>query len=95
MGFLGPEKYISSELDLKLDPRSNYETTEGKFCTSHPKVFAAGGISSFFLVLDYEKRNKLNKYKRKFLLQIVEEVSRWLCGVLQKVVWQLVKSINS
>lgn len=43
MGFLGPEKYISTELDLKLDPRSNYETPAGKYCTSHPKVFAAGG----------------------------------------------------
>lgn len=43
MGFLGPEKYISSELDLKLDPRSNYQTAPGKFNTSHPKVFAAGG----------------------------------------------------
>lgn len=43
MGFLGPEKYISTELDLKLDPRSNYETPVGKYCTSHPKVFAAGG----------------------------------------------------
>lgn len=43
MGFLGPEKYISTELDLKLDPRSNYETPSGKYATSHPKVFAAGG----------------------------------------------------
>ncbi|KAK7580461.1 hypothetical protein V9T40_001090 [Parthenolecanium corni] len=42
MGFLGPEKYISTELDLKLDPRSNYETAAGRYCTSHPKVFAAG-----------------------------------------------------
>jgi len=42
MGFLGPEKYIASELELKLDPRSNYQTSGG-YATSVPKVFAAGG----------------------------------------------------
>lgn len=42
MGFLGPEKYIAEELQLKLDPRSNYETPNGQYCTSVPKVFAAG-----------------------------------------------------
>ncbi|XP_014251077.1 glutamate synthase [NADH], amyloplastic isoform X2 [Cimex lectularius] len=42
MGFLGPEKYIANELDLNLDPRSNYETPKGKYATSVPKVFAAG-----------------------------------------------------
>nr|XP_014291761.1 glutamate synthase [NADH], amyloplastic isoform X1 [Halyomorpha halys] len=42
MGFLGPEKYIANELDLDLDPRSNYETPSGKYSTSVPKVFAAG-----------------------------------------------------
>ncbi|PNF31497.1 Glutamate synthase [NADH], amyloplastic [Cryptotermes secundus] len=42
MGFLGPEKYISSELDLTLDPRSNYQTPSGHYQTSVPKVFAAG-----------------------------------------------------
>lgn len=44
MGFLGPEKYIAEELQLKLDPRSNYETPNGQYCTSVPKVFAAGGM---------------------------------------------------
>lgn len=43
MGFLGPEKYIAEELQLKLDPRSNYETSNGQYTTSVPKVFAAGG----------------------------------------------------
>lgn len=43
MGFLGPEKYIAEELQLKQDPRSNYETPNGQYCTSVPKVFAAGG----------------------------------------------------
>jgi len=43
MGFLGPEKYISSDLQLELDPRSNYKTSAGKYSTSCPKVFAAGG----------------------------------------------------
>lgn len=42
MGFLGPEKYIASELDLVLDPRSNYQTPNGFYHTSVPKVFAAG-----------------------------------------------------
>ena len=43
MGFLGPEKYIAEELQLKVDPRSNYETPNGLYSTSVPKVFAAGG----------------------------------------------------
>jgi glutamate synthase (NADPH/NADH) len=43
MGFLGPERYVATELDLDLDPRSNYETPNGKYNTSIPKVFAAGG----------------------------------------------------
>ncbi|KAF4516910.1 hypothetical protein B566_EDAN007998 [Ephemera danica] len=42
MGFLGPEKYLASELKLDLDPRSNVETPAGKYCTSVPRVFAAG-----------------------------------------------------
>ncbi|KAJ4436798.1 hypothetical protein ANN_16930 [Periplaneta americana] len=42
MGFLGPEKYIASELDLTLDPRSNYQTPTGQYHTSVPRVFAAG-----------------------------------------------------
>ncbi|KAJ9598866.1 hypothetical protein L9F63_026600, partial [Diploptera punctata] len=42
MGFLGPEKYIASELNLTLDPRSNYQTPNGRYSTSAPKVFAAG-----------------------------------------------------
>jgi hypothetical protein len=48
MGFLGPEKYISSELDLTLDPRSNYQTPAGHYRTSVPKVFAAGGTFLFY-----------------------------------------------
>lgn len=51
MGFLGPEKYISSELDLTLDPRSNYHTPSGRYCTSVPKVFAAGGTVLFVVSL--------------------------------------------
>ena len=42
MGFLGPEQYVSRQLDLELDPRSNYKAELGKFVTSNPKVFAAG-----------------------------------------------------
>ncbi|XP_046391906.1 glutamate synthase [NADH] isoform X1 [Ischnura elegans] len=42
MGFLGPERYIASELDLPLDPRSNVETADGQYSTSVPRVYAAG-----------------------------------------------------
>lgn len=42
MGFLGPEKYIISELELEQDPRSNIRTPNGKYSTSVDKVFAAG-----------------------------------------------------
>ena len=48
MGFLGPERYISTELDLNLDPRSNYDTPNGKYCTSVPRIYAAGGKSIIF-----------------------------------------------
>lgn len=54
MGFLGPEKYIASELDLVLDPRSNYQTPNGFYHTSVPKVFAAGGtVSSIMCFISY------------------------------------------
>jgi len=43
MGFLGPERTIVNELSLALDPRSNYQTPTGRYATSVPKVFAAGG----------------------------------------------------
>lgn len=41
MGFLGPERAVASELELKLDARSNFETKE--YQTSISNVFAAGG----------------------------------------------------
>lgn len=47
MGFLGPEKYIAEELATKMDGRGNYETPEGKYVTSVPGVFAAGGTSIY------------------------------------------------
>ncbi len=43
MGFLGPEETIIKQLNLKKDPRSNVETPNGKYNTSIPKVYAAGG----------------------------------------------------
>lgn len=43
MGFLGPEKYIATELNTELDERGNYKTPAGKYCTSLPGVYAAGG----------------------------------------------------
>uniref|UniRef100_A0A8D8SW26 Glutamate synthase [NADH] n=1 Tax=Cacopsylla melanoneura TaxID=428564 RepID=A0A8D8SW26_9HEMI len=42
MGFLGPERYIANELDLNLDPRSNYATIEKTYQTSIPRIYAAG-----------------------------------------------------
>ena len=42
MGFLGPEHYVSEQLKLELDQRSNYKADYGKFNTNVDKVFAAG-----------------------------------------------------
>lgn len=41
MGFLGPERAIGDQLDLDLDPRSNFETKN--YRTNIANVFAAGG----------------------------------------------------
>lgn len=43
MGFLGPETYIATELETKMDGRGNYETPVGKYHTSYPGIYAAGG----------------------------------------------------
>ncbi|EFA03092.1 uncharacterized protein LOC658584 isoform X1 [Tribolium castaneum] len=40
MGFLGPERAIADQLELTLDPRSNFNTKDYK--TNLPNVFAAG-----------------------------------------------------
>ncbi|KAJ3309132.1 glutamate synthase [NADH] [Boothiomyces sp. JEL0838] len=42
MGFLGPEKDIIAQLELKQDMRSNVETPRGSYKTSVEGVFAAG-----------------------------------------------------
>lgn len=42
MGFLGPEKDLISQLQLKQDMRSNIETPKGSYGTSVKNVFAAG-----------------------------------------------------
>jgi glutamate synthase (NADPH) small chain len=42
MGFLGPEAIVAEQLEMELDPRSNYKATYGKFATSVDGVFAAG-----------------------------------------------------
>ncbi|XP_011708149.1 PREDICTED: putative glutamate synthase [NADPH] isoform X2 [Wasmannia auropunctata] len=42
MGFLGPEKYIATEVNAELDERGNYKTPAGKYCTSLSKIYAAG-----------------------------------------------------
>lgn len=41
MGFLGPERAIGDQLELTLDARSNFSTTDYK--TNVANVFAAGG----------------------------------------------------
>ncbi|QGJ69025.1 NADH-glutamate synthase small chain [Planctomycetales bacterium 10988] len=42
MGFLGPEDTIAKELDLELDPRSNFKAEYGKYATNIEGIFAAG-----------------------------------------------------
>ncbi|XP_047527357.1 glutamate synthase [NADH], amyloplastic [Vanessa atalanta] len=43
MGFLGPERYVASQLDLPLDARSNFETSKDNiYKTPMSNVFAAG-----------------------------------------------------
>lgn len=53
MGFLGPEETVIEQLGLEKDPRSNIQSPKGKYRTSVPKVYAAGGqlFFLFFLVL--------------------------------------------
>lgn len=53
MGFLGPERYIIDQLEMKQDPRSNVATPNGEYITSVPRVFAAGG-NSFKILVDQQ-----------------------------------------
>jgi len=48
MGFLGPEKQVATELGAKLDARGNLLTPAGRYATSIPRLFAAGGTYKFF-----------------------------------------------
>ena len=43
MGFLGPEKYIATELNTTMDERGNFKTSVDKYKTSLNGVYAAGG----------------------------------------------------
>lgn len=43
MGFLGPEKYIATELNTTMDERGNFKTPVGKYETSLNGIYAAGG----------------------------------------------------
>lgn len=43
MGFLGPEKYIASELETAMDERGNYKTAPGRYQTNLTGTYAAGG----------------------------------------------------
>ena len=42
MGFLGPEHYVSNELGIEYDQRSNYQAEYGKYATNVKGVYAAG-----------------------------------------------------
>ncbi|XP_043522456.1 glutamate synthase [NADH] isoform X1 [Frieseomelitta varia] len=42
MGFLGPEKYIATELNTTMDERGNFKTPVGKYETSLNGIYAAG-----------------------------------------------------
>lgn len=42
MGFLGPEKYIATELETSMDERGNYKTAPGRYQTSLTGTYAAG-----------------------------------------------------
>lgn len=44
MGFMGPEEALIKQLKLNKDPRMNIDTPPGKYNTSVPRVYAAGGI---------------------------------------------------
>ncbi|XP_076674514.1 uncharacterized protein LOC143372318 isoform X2 [Andrena cerasifolii] len=42
MGFLGPEKYIATQLDTAMDERGNFKTNIGKYQTNLSGTYAAG-----------------------------------------------------
>ena len=42
MGFLGPEHYVSNEVGIDYDDRSNYKAEYGRYATSVKGVYAAG-----------------------------------------------------
>ena len=42
MGFLGPEHYVSSKVNLEIDNRSNYKADYKDFKTNISKIFVAG-----------------------------------------------------
>jgi NAD(P)H-dependent glutamate synthase small subunit len=42
MGFLGPEQYVSTKVNLEIDGRSNYKADYKNFKTNVSKVFVAG-----------------------------------------------------
>jgi NAD(P)H-dependent glutamate synthase small subunit len=42
MGFLGPEHYVSDQVGIEYDSRSNYKAEYGKYATSVKGVYAAG-----------------------------------------------------
>lgn len=45
MGFLGPEKNIATDVGADLDARGNLATPNGRYSTSVPRLYAAGGSS--------------------------------------------------
>jgi glutamate synthase (NADPH/NADH) len=54
MGFMGPEEACIEQLKLKKDARMNIQTPNGKYSTSVPKVYAAGGAYLLKLNINIE-----------------------------------------
>ena len=50
MGFLGPEDRIVTQLGLDQDPRANIASQPGKYRTSSPRIYTAGGKIDFMLL---------------------------------------------
>eukprot|EP01065_Artemidia_motanka_P031967 TRINITY_DN3892_c0_g3_i1.p1 TRINITY_DN3892_c0_g3~~TRINITY_DN3892_c0_g3_i1.p1 ORF type:complete len:2125 (+),score=762.42 TRINITY_DN3892_c0_g3_i1:110-6376(+) len=42
MGFLGPEKAMIDQLEIRTDPRGNHSTPAGKYHTNVPRVYSCG-----------------------------------------------------
>lgn len=68
MGFLGPEKYIATELNTTMDGRGNFKTSIGKYETSLTGVYAAGGKYLLHFVFIFFSLTSFNYRVCKFSL---------------------------